>query len=146
MAKLWPQSEDAIASPYLCQTEIRKHSDAFMLALSISGVPSLEPFWRRNANIRLQRMARPLRANLRETQQWERAIQQMNRCADNWLVLKLLIADAAMGELSIELQTQLAAEMVKHLRSFCSIAKDTLLPAIVTFSTSWFTNSVITGL
>ncbi|KAK5137557.1 hypothetical protein LTR08_008537 [Meristemomyces frigidus] len=136
VAKLWPQSENAIASPYLCQTDIRKPSDAFMLALSISCVPSLESFWRRNAHLRLQRLVWSLRRKLEEAQQWEHALQQMIQQSDNLMILKGLTTDAAIGKVSHELQRQLAAALVKSLRSLCPMAKDIVLPELVILAAS----------
>ncbi|KAK5125692.1 hypothetical protein LTR85_011966 [Meristemomyces frigidus] len=137
VAILWPQSESAIASPFLCQVDIGKHAEAFMVALLLSSVPSLEPYWRREAHLRLSRLFRPLRGKLEKEQQWEHALGQLLLIPDNLLVSKVLLEDMKHANASVGLQRQLAVALLRNLRrSSHSVAKDTVLPELTLLAAS----------
>ncbi|KAK4547636.1 hypothetical protein LTR36_000593 [Oleoguttula mirabilis] len=140
VATLWPQSESAIASPYLCQVDISEHAEAFMLALLLSAIPSLEPYWRREAHLRLSKIVWPLRDRLEKAHQWEHALGQLFLLPDNVIFLRLflrsMVQDSKQANLPTELQRQLAVALVRMLRDLHSVTKDVLLSEILSLAAS----------
>lgn len=136
VATLWPQSESAIASPYLCQADINQHAEAFMLALLLSSIPSLEPYWRREAHLRISRLVWSLRHRLEKEHQWGHALGQLLQLPDNLDFLKAIIHDAKQAKLSVDLQRQLGIALLRTLRKFHSVAKDILIPALMALAAS----------
>ncbi|KAK3679373.1 serine/threonine-protein kinase M1 [Recurvomyces mirabilis] len=127
VAKLWPQAEAAIATPYRCQETITSHNHAFMLALALSTVESLDREWRYNVQLRLQMLLAAMRKRLTAVKQWETALLQLLSMDDHLLVLQHILADLDNVALSQAAQEYITKTLVTDLRIRNGLYKESLI-------------------
>ena len=130
IAKLWPQSENAIALPHGCQTTVHDRAQAFLLALELSNVRGLSSRFRSEVQLKLQRAVQQLRPKLENSKQWEPALHRLLFLPSNLAVLVYLLEAGEKLALPLNVQAQLANALVKALRNDCIAVKDRLLHLI----------------
>ncbi|KAK1813304.1 serine/threonine-protein kinase M1 [Friedmanniomyces endolithicus] len=117
LAELWPESANQIALPYGCQTDVESRAHAFMLALGLSDIRSLETAWRVDVQSRLQVLLSQLRLALVKSKQWETATLWMLALPDNTYVVQALLKNLDLWKISFEMQQRLAATLLRILSS-----------------------------
>lgn len=107
IAKLWPESQNAIALPHDCQSRISDSGSALLVALSLVEVDCAAPRWLDDTHLRLQRLVTQLRPALRTPGIWDGMVTRLLRNLKHAPLLQLLrslLGTALQVKLSREVQ------------------------------------------
>lgn len=133
IAKLWPESQGAIALPHDCQTRVSDPGSASLLVLSLLDVDTAAPRWLDDTYMRLQRLIVRLRPSLRTPGTWDTLVTRLLRTLKHAPLLQLLrsILDcASQTKLIRSLQVATAEALVRCLTQ--NVAHINLLLPVVT--------------
>ncbi|KAK3113954.1 serine/threonine-protein kinase M1, partial [Teratosphaeriaceae sp. CCFEE 6253] len=130
LVAMWPESQNEVALPYGCRTTVETRAHAFMLAMHLFNLPTLEPAWRSNVHLRLQGLLLEVRPTLEKAKQWQEALRSNLAMPNNSLVLQGVLGDLEHVKLTVDTQQQLATSLVRALRSDDSYAHSALLAAL----------------
>ena len=115
IAKLWPESQNAIALPYDCQARISDSGSALLVALSLIEVDCAAPRWLDDTHLRFQRVVLQLRPALRTPGIWDSMVTRLLHNLKHAPLLQLLrslLGAALQVKLSREVQLAMAEAMV----------------------------------
>ena len=126
VARLWTQSENAITLPHGCQMSVTDSSHAFMLACELSRVVQLSEAWRREVELRLQKLFHHFRAKIEHSDQLQPALQRLLSMTSNVVILQHVLGDISNAPMSIPLQVEIATRLMNAIRSDTDAVADYL--------------------
>ena len=134
VAKLWPQSENAIVLPHGSQSTINDQAHAFILALELSSVRGLQASWRDEMQLRLQRLYESVHYNLETSNQLESAVERLLNLTHNVDFLVSIFDRTMMSVPTFNVQTEMATALIESFRHDAGAVKDHLLPSLSTLA------------
>ena len=133
IAKLWPESQNAIALPHDCQTRMSDSGSALLIALSLVEVDCAAPRWLDDTHLRIQKVVVQLRPALRTPGIWEGMVTRLLRRLKHASLLQLLrslLGAALQVKLSREVQLAMA-EALADILMHGSAKIQFVLPAVI---------------
>ncbi|KXS98458.1 hypothetical protein AC578_8070 [Pseudocercospora eumusae] len=136
LTKLCSNTENSVTMPQGNTTSISDPTRAFLVALDFIRLEALDESWRQNAYLRAQQALLGRRPGLLKSQLWDRALEQLLRAPFNWVLSATLIQKFDTLRLSASNQRMLASTLLDILGQNANVAKDAMLTALRSMTSS----------